>query len=59
MLGVDIGDDLIIRLENGELRLLTKEQAVRLAQQLTLQNLKKDRSFAGELIAERRGEAYE
>jgi AbrB family looped-hinge helix DNA binding protein len=58
-LGVEIGDDLIIRMENGELRLLTKEQAILHAQQLMQQYVKKDRSLAGELIAERRGEAYE
>jgi AbrB family looped-hinge helix DNA binding protein len=58
-LGVEIGDELIIRMENGELRLLTKQQAILHAQHLTLQYLKQDRSLADELIAERRGEAYD
>lgn len=51
------GDEVILRIEDGELRLTTPEQALRRAQALVRQYIPADRSLADELIAERRREA--
>jgi AbrB family looped-hinge helix DNA binding protein len=56
-LGMAPGDDVLVRLEDGELRILTPRQAIRKAQQLLSDCLPADRSLAEELIAERRREA--
>ena len=50
------GEKLILRLENGTLHLLTRGQAVKLAQSLVRPHVAKGRSLAQELIAERRRE---
>ena len=51
------GDRLVVRLENGALRLLTRTQAVELAQALARSHLPEKRSITEELLAERRQEA--
>jgi AbrB family looped-hinge helix DNA binding protein len=56
-LGLEPGDEVIIRLEDGELRILTRAEAVKRAQALVEQHVKKGRSLADELSAERREEA--
>ncbi len=56
-LGLAPGDDVLVRLEDGELRILTPRQAIRKAQQLLSDCLPDHRSLAEELIAERRREA--
>lgn len=58
-LGLEIGDELILRVEQGELKLLTHQQAIRQAQELVSRYVPKERSLSDELIAERRGEEYE
>lgn len=56
-LGLEPGDEVIIRLEGGELRILTRAEAVKRAQALVAQHVKKGRSLVAELSAERREEA--
>ena len=55
-LGVKTGDDLILSLRDGEVRIFTRRQAIRRAQGM-LKHLAPGRSLVDELIAERRAEA--
>ena len=55
-LGVNTGDDLILSLRDGEVRIFTRKQAIRRAQGM-LKHLAPGRSLVDELIAERRAEA--
>ncbi len=56
-LGLNVGDEVILRLDDGELRLFTRLQAIRRAQELMRRYIPDDRSLVDELIAERRAEA--
>jgi len=56
-LGLRTGDEVILRLEDGEIRILTPRQAIRKAQDLVRRTIPEGRSLADELIAERRAEA--
>lgn len=56
-LGLEIGDEVIVRVENNELRLLTRSEAVKRAQSMVQRHVKGNRSLVGELSAERRTEA--
>ena len=56
-LGVRIGDEVILHLENDEVRILTPQEAIRRAQALVRRSVPQDRSLADELIAERRAAA--
>ncbi len=56
-LGLNIGDDVLLRLEAGELHLMTPSQAIRRAQELVRQFVPEGRSLSSELLAERRLEA--
>jgi len=53
-LGLDIGDEVILRLEDGEVRVFTPSQAIKYAQELLRPYLPQGRSLSDELIAERR-----
>lgn len=53
-LGLQIGDELILHLEDGEVRIFTPQQAIKRAQDLVSPYLQEGRSLADELIAERR-----
>ena len=55
-LGLQVGDEVIMRLEGKELRIFTLNQAIRRAQELVNRYIPKERSLADELIAERRSE---
>lgn len=55
-LGLEEGDELTLRLEQGELRMLTSKQAIKNAQAMIRQYVPKNRSLTDELIAERRQE---
>jgi AbrB family looped-hinge helix DNA binding protein len=55
-LGLHVGDELILRLENGEVRIFTTRQAIRRAQELVRRYIPQKRSLSDELIAERRRE---
>ncbi len=56
-LGLEPGGEVIIRMEDGELRIVTRAEAVRRAQEKVRQHIKKGRSLVDELSAERRSEA--
>jgi len=56
-LGLEAGDELIVALEDGELRLFTLQQAVRRVQAIARKYIPEGRSLSEELIAERRAES--
>ncbi len=58
-LGIRVGDEVILRLEDGEVRIFTPQQAIKHAQELVSQYIKQGRSLADELLAERRAEKEE
>jgi len=53
-LGLQVGDEVILRLENGTLRIFTPRQAIKYAQELLRPYLPAERLLSDELIAERR-----
>ena len=55
-LGVGPGDELILALDKGELRIFTRGEAIKRAQGM-LKNLAPGRSLVDELIEERRAES--
>jgi AbrB family looped-hinge helix DNA binding protein len=56
--GIKAGDDLVIEtVREGELRVRTRRQALKDAQDLYARVIPKDRDLVAELIAERRAEA--
>ena len=55
-LGVEVGDELILRLADGELHIMTRAQALKRAQALVRKHVPKRRSLVRELIRERRRE---
>jgi len=56
-LGIEPGDELILVVEDGEIRLRTVEQAARKAQDLVRRYSRPGESLADSLVAERREEA--
>ncbi len=56
-LGLNPGDEVIMILEEGELRVIGVHQAVSRAQSLVRRYVPEDRSLSQELIEERREEA--
>jgi len=56
-MGIDVGDEVILRLEGGEIRMRGRAEAIRQAQALVRRYVGSDRCLSGELIAERRVEA--
>ncbi|MGD8330570.1 MAG: AbrB/MazE/SpoVT family DNA-binding domain-containing protein [Acidobacteriota bacterium] len=56
-LGIKAGDELVVTLADGELRITTREHAVARAQQAVRRRVDRDASLAAELIEERRAEA--
>jgi AbrB family looped-hinge helix DNA binding protein len=56
-LGLEIGDEVIVRVEDGELRILTRGEAVKRAQEKVRRHVKGSRSLVDELSVERRVEA--
>ena len=56
-LGLKQGDEVVVRLVDGELRILTRSEAINRAQSIVRLHVKKGRSLVSELIAERRAEA--
>ncbi len=55
-LGVKTGDDLILSLTDGEVRVFTREQGIRRAQELVRRYFPEERSLSEELIRERRAD---
>jgi len=56
-LGISAGDEVIVRLEDDELKITTVKGRIARAQRLVRQYIKPGRSLADELIAERKREA--
>ena len=56
-LGADVGDEVILRLVEGEIHILTRSQAIRKAQALVRKSIPGSRSLVKELLQERRKEA--
>lgn len=56
-LGLEVGDEVIVRIENGELRILTRGEAIKRAQEKVRRHINGSRSLVDELSAERRAEA--
>lgn len=56
-LGVDMGDTVILKEENGELRITSLDQTIRHIQNVVRQYVPENVSLVDELIAERRAEA--
>lgn len=56
-LGLRVGDEVILRLEDHEVRISTADQAIHRAQELVQRYVADGRSLVAELITERRDEA--
>ena len=56
-LGIDVGDEVILTLEDNSLRITTAAMAVKRSQALVRQYVKRPRSLSSELLRERRREA--
>ena len=56
-LGIQEGDEVILRLPDGEVRILSPQEAIKRAQDLVARYVAADRSLVDELIAERRRDA--
>ena len=53
-LGINIGDEVVLRMEDDELRITTLKRRVERAQRLVRKHVKRGTSLVAELIAERR-----
>ena len=56
-LGLKVGDEVILRMADGEVHILTRRQAIKKAQALVRKHVPEQKSLVQELIRERRGEA--
>jgi AbrB family looped-hinge helix DNA binding protein len=56
-LGVEVGDEIVLRLEDGEIRMTGRTQAIRRAQRTIRRHVGAGRLLSEELIASRRAEA--
>ena len=56
-LGLGIGDEVVLRLEDGEVRMFTVDHAIKPAQQMVRRYIPEGPSLADELIRQRRAEA--
>ena len=54
ILGLEVGDRVILQFEDGEMSIITSQKAIRRAQELVNEYIPDDRSLSEELIAERR-----
>lgn len=55
-LGINPGDEIMLTLEEGEIRLMTARQAINRAQKIVRRYVPEDMSLSDELIQERRKE---
>jgi AbrB family looped-hinge helix DNA binding protein len=53
-LGINIGDEVVLRMEDDELKITTLKRRVERAQRLVRKHVKRSTSLVDELIAERR-----
>ena len=56
-LGIDVGDEVVLRLHDDELRITTQQRRIQRAQQRARRYLKPGESLVDQLLAERREEA--
>lgn len=56
-LGLQTGDEVILRLIDGEVRIRTRREAIKEAKAIVRKHVKKGRSLVDELNKERRAEA--
>jgi len=56
-LGLNVGDRVVLQLDDGEVRLFSQPEAIRRAQELVRRYVPDGVSLVDELIAERRAEA--
>ena len=56
-LGINAGDEVVLRMEDDELRITTLKRRLERAQRLVRKHVKPGTSLVDELIAERREEA--
>jgi AbrB family looped-hinge helix DNA binding protein len=54
VLGINIGDEVILRMEDDEVRITTLKRRIERAQRLVRKHVKRGASLVDELIAERR-----
>lgn len=53
-LGIEVGDEVVLRIEDDELRITTQRRRIQRAQRRARQRLKPGTSLVDELLAERR-----
>jgi len=53
-LGIEVGDEVVLRIEDDELRITTQQRRIQRAQRRARQRLKAGTSLVDELLAERR-----
>lgn len=53
-LGINVGDEVVLRMEHEELRITTPKRRVERAQRLVRKHVKRGTSLVDQLIAERR-----
>jgi AbrB family looped-hinge helix DNA binding protein len=53
-MGISVGDEIVLRLEDNELRILSLKRRIERAQRLVRRHVKPGTSLVDELIAERR-----
>jgi len=53
-LGIEIGDEVVLRIEDDELRITTQQRQIQRAQRRARQYVKSGASLVDELLAERR-----
>lgn len=56
-LGLEVGDEVMIQIVNGEIRIFTLEQAIKRAQEIVRKYIPEGESLSNELIEERRQES--
>jgi len=53
-LGIEVGDEVVLRIEDDELRITTQQHRIQKAQHRARQHVKRGTSLVDELLAERR-----
>jgi AbrB family looped-hinge helix DNA binding protein len=53
-LGIEVGDEVVLRIEDDELRITTQQRRIQRAQRRARQYVKRGTSLVDELLAERR-----
>jgi AbrB family looped-hinge helix DNA binding protein len=54
VLGIDVGDEVVLRLQDDELRITTQQRRIQRAQERARRYVKRGVSLVDELLAERR-----